>query len=38
MTTNPLTGHYGTTANVKGSRRLEELFRGIQAEKRESRD
>lgn len=30
MTTNPRTGHYGTTANVKGRRRLEELFRSIQ--------
>lgn len=30
MTTNPRTGHYGTTANVKGRKRLEELFRSIQ--------
>ena len=29
MTTNPLTGHYGTTKNVRGNKRIEEYFKGI---------
>ena len=33
MTTNPLTGHYGTTKNVKGNKRIEEYLRGITVRK-----
>jgi len=33
MSTNPLTGHYGTTKNVKGDKRIEEFFRGITVQK-----
>ncbi len=29
MSTNPRTGHYGTTSNVRGNARLEQLFRSI---------
>ena len=29
MTTNPLTGHYGTTSDVNGSERLRKLFRQV---------
>lgn len=33
MTTNPLTGHYGTTKNVKGNKRIEEYLKGITVRK-----
>ena len=33
MSTNPLTGHYGTTKNVKGNTRIEEYLRGITVRK-----
>lgn len=34
ITTNPRTGHYGTTANVKGNARLRALFRGVTVDDR----